>query len=148
VLTGGAEGWSTGAADDIAPVECDRLTVGMLVCADAFPPAPAQTLKAKGAQLLISAAAWGPGLHEPNGEWEARSLETRLPIIVCNRGGRDRTLDFTGAESIVAIAGHRILSARPDCSVILTCDWDGETLSLLSSKWEVSEITVEDQGTV
>jgi predicted amidohydrolase len=148
VLTGGAEGWSTGGTDHVAPVECDGLTVGMLVCADAFPPAPAQTLKAKGAQLLISAAAWGPGLHEPNGEWEARSLETGLPLIVCNRGGRDRTLDFTGAESIVAIAGHRVLSARPDRSVILTCDWDQEPLTLLSSEWEVSEISVEDARTV
>jgi predicted amidohydrolase len=147
VLTGGAEGWSTGA-DEVAPVECTGLTIGLLVCADAFPPAPAQTLKAKGAQLLISAAAWGPGLHEPNGEWEARSLETGLPLIVCNRGGRDRTLDFTGAESIVAIAGHRVLSARPDRSIVLTCEWDRETLTLLSPKWEVSEITVEDQGTV
>lgn len=147
VLTG-VEGWSTGAVDDIAPVECNGLAVGILVCADAFPPAPARMLKAKGAQLLISAAAWGPGLHEPNGEWEARSLETGLPLIVCNRAGRDRTLDFTGAESIVAIAGHRILSARPDRSVILTCDWDRETLTLLSPEWEVSEITVEGQGTV
>jgi 5-aminopentanamidase len=148
VLTGGAEAWSTGEADDVAPVECNGLTIGLLVCADAFPAAPAQTLKAKGAQLLISAAAWGPGLHEPNGEWEARSLETGLPVIVCNRGGRDRTLDFTGAESIVAIAGHRVLSVRPDRSVILTCDWDRETLRLLSSKWEVRQITVEGQGTV
>ena len=148
VLTGGAEGWSTGAAGHVAPVECDGLTVGMLVCADAFPSAPARMLKAKGAQLLISAAAWGPGLHEPSGEWEARSLETGLPLIVCNRGGRDRTLDFTGAESIVAIAGQRVLSARPERSVILTCEWDRETLTLLSSKWEVGEITVEDPGTV
>jgi N-carbamoylputrescine amidase len=136
----GAEGWSTGA-DGIAPVECHGLTIGLLVCADAYPAAPARTLKAKGARLLISAAAWGPGLHEPNGEWEARSLETGLPLIVCNRTGRDRSLDFTGAESIVAIAGHRVLSARPDRSVILTCDWERETLTLLSTEWEVSEIT-------
>ena len=73
VLTG-AEGWSTGAADT-APVACDGLTIGLLVCADAFPPAPAQALKAQGAQLLISAAAWGPGLHEPNGEWRPAPLK-------------------------------------------------------------------------
>jgi len=139
VLTG-AEGWSTGGGD-IAPVECDGLAVGLLVCADAFPPAPARALKARGARLLISAAAWGPGLHEPNGEWEARSLDTGLPLIVCNRGGRDRTLDFTGAESIVAIAGRRVLSARPDRSAVLTCDWDRGGLTLLSAEWDASEIT-------
>ena len=72
---------------------------------------------------------------------EARSLETGLPLIVCNRSGRDRTLDFTGAESIVAIAGHRVLSARPDRSAVLICDWDRETLALLSREWDVSEIT-------
>ena len=62
------------------------------------------------------------------------------PVIVCNRGGRDRTLDFTGAESIVAIAGRRVLSARPDRSAVLTCDWDRAGLTLLSREWDVSEI--------
>jgi N-carbamoylputrescine amidase len=142
VLRGGSESWSTGGGD-LAPVVCDGLGVGLLVCADAFPPGPARALRAGGARLLISAAAWGPGLHAPNGEWEARSLDTGLPVIVCNRGGRDRTLDFTGAESVVAIAGRRVLSARPDRSSVLACDWDRDGLTLLSSEWEVTPIAVD-----
>ena len=138
-LSGGAEEWSS-SGSELEPVECEGLRVGVLVCADAFPPAPANTLKAKGARLLVSPAAWGPGPHEPNGEWEARSLETGLPLIVCNRAGRDRRLSFVGAESVVVIGGQRVLVAHPDGSVILSCDWDRETLALVSRKWEVAEV--------
>ena len=44
--------------------------VGMLICADAYSPEIAKTLHNQGAQILVSSAAWAPGLHGPNGEWE------------------------------------------------------------------------------
>jgi hypothetical protein len=40
-------------------------------------------------QLLVSAAAWAPGHHGPNGEWERCTHDTGLPLIVCNRTGPD-----------------------------------------------------------
>ncbi len=138
VLTG-SEGWSS-PGQDAAPIQCDGLRVGVLVCADAFSSSMAGSLKAAGARLLVSAAAWGPGLHEPNGEWEQRSLETGLPLIVCNRTGRDRSLSFTGAPSVVVQGGRRVLSGSPERSTVLTCDWNLATLELLSEDYRVATV--------
>ena len=52
--------------------------------------------------VLISPAVWAPGMHEPDGEWEQRSRETALSILVCNRTGADRTMNFNGSASVVA----------------------------------------------
>ena len=49
----------------------------------------AEVLVSKGAQVLVSPVSWGPGGCGPDGEWEARSAQTGLPIIVCNRTGRE-----------------------------------------------------------
>ena len=61
----GSEAWSTPGdevgAIDVAPVG----PVGVLVCADAYSPWIAKSLAAEGARLLVSSAAWAPGLHGP-----------------------------------------------------------------------------------
>ncbi|MGH7319084.1 MAG: carbon-nitrogen hydrolase family protein [Candidatus Rokuibacteriota bacterium] len=135
----GSEGWSS-AGHEIAPIVCGGLGVGVLVCADAFTPALAGTLKAGGAQILVSSAAWGPGLHEPKGEWEERSRETGLPLVVCNRTGRDRTLSFTGAQSVVVKGGRRVLARSSERSAVLTCDWDPQTMELLSRDYSMTGV--------
>jgi N-carbamoylputrescine amidase len=90
-------------------------------------------LKAKGAQILISPASWGPGIHGPNGEWEERTRETGLPLIVCNRTGAEKTLDFWKAASLVVRNGERLLSHTSDRSAVLTFDWNFKTMTPLSS---------------
>jgi N-carbamoylputrescine amidase len=122
----GSEAWSS-PGEQVSPVPAppfDR--VGILICADAYSGEIARNLKAQGAQLLVSAAAWAPGFHGPEGEWEQRSLETGLPLLVCNRTGTDRTLDFSGAESVVVNGGERLLSFSSERSTILLFDWDPE----------------------
>ncbi len=91
----GSEAWSSSGTQGIAVPVPPFTRVGMLICADAFTSEIARTLQAQGAQLLVSSAAWAPGLHGPNGEWERCTSDTGLPLIVCNRTGPDRTLDFT-----------------------------------------------------
>jgi predicted amidohydrolase len=77
--------------------------------------------------MVISAAAWGPGLHGPNGEWERCSQETGLPLLVCNRTGLDRTLRFTAAESLVVHDGQRLCAFTSERSAIFLITWDLET---------------------
>jgi len=101
--------------------------VGLLICADAYTSTIAANLKAQGAQMLVSAAAWGPGMHGPNGEWERCSRETGLPLLVCNRTGIDRTFRFTAAESIVVKDGQRLCSFTSERSAIFLIGWDLET---------------------
>lgn len=123
----GAEGWSS-PGEAVTPVPVPPVgDVGLLICADAYTPAIATALKAQGAQMLVSAAAWGPGVHGPNGEWERCSRETGLPLLVCNRTGIDRTLRFTAAESLVVHNGQRLRSFTSERSAMFLIAWDLET---------------------
>jgi 5-aminopentanamidase len=67
----GAEAWSS-AGNRATPIPSEPFRrVGILICADAYSSGIAQSLQAQGAELLVSSAAWAPGLHGPDGEWGA-----------------------------------------------------------------------------
>jgi N-carbamoylputrescine amidase len=131
----GPEAWSSPGSECI-PVSCDGVRVGLLVCADSYRPDVPQELKKNGAQVLVSPAAWGPGGCAPAGEWEQRTVDTGLPIMVCNRSGKERAdLDFQEAVSVVAKDGVRLLSGFSGRSVVLTFDWDLDAMTLLSQDY-------------
>jgi N-carbamoylputrescine amidase len=115
--------WSS-PGDETTPIECDGIKVGVLVCSDAYTSNIARALRFNGARLFVSPASWGPGIHGPNGEWEARTKETGLSLIVCNRTGAEKTLDFWKAPSLVVRDGERVLTHISDRSAVLTFDWD------------------------
>jgi predicted amidohydrolase len=120
----GSEAWST-PGDEVAAIEVAPVgRVGVLVCADVCSPWIAKSLMAQEARLLLSSAAWAPGLHGPNGEWEQCTLDTGLPLLVCNRTGPDHTMTFVEAESVVVVGGRRIRSLRSERSAVFTLDWD------------------------
>ncbi|WBJ99390.1 carbon-nitrogen hydrolase family protein [Methylocystis parvus] len=122
----GSEAWSTpGQEINAVPIDGFGL-VGMLICADAYTPSIAETLARQGARALVSSAAWRPGLHGPNGEWEAVTEATSLPIFVCNRTGQERRIDFTAAQSVVASAGKRLVSFAAPRNAIFLIDWSFE----------------------
>jgi N-carbamoylputrescine amidase len=128
----GAEAWSS-PGEEINPVETGGQKVGILICADSYRNDVAQELKDKSARMLVSPVAWGPGPCAPDGEWEQRTIDTGLPIMVCNRSGiDDESLDFRQAESIVAQEGRRLLTGTSDRSVVLSFDWDLDAMTLLS----------------
>ena len=132
----GAEGWST-AGSEIDPISCDGVNVGVLICADSYKNEVAQVLKDKGAELFVSPVAWGPGQCAPDGEWEQRTVDNGVPIMVCNRSGVERDdLDYRRAESVVAKDGKRLLEATSDRSVILTFDWDLDGMTTLSEDFQ------------
>ncbi len=137
----GAESWST-AGKVVEPIECDGVNVGILICADSYKNEVAQVLKDKGAELLVSPASWGPGRCGPDGEWERRTLDTGLPIMVCNRSGVEKDeLDYSRAESVVAQDGERLMSAWSENSVVLSFNWDLENMTLLSEDFQRSYLT-------
>lgn len=118
----GAEAWAS-AGDRLEPIRVDGCAVGLLVCADAYTSTLAAKLKGAGAEVLVSAAAWSPMPHGPEGAWEARSRETNLPLFVCNRTGQDATLDFSAAESGVYVNGQKRFGyCGPEA--LLRFDWD------------------------
>lgn len=128
----GAEAWSS-RGWEVDQVEADGTNVGVLVCGDAYQNGIAQTLKDRGAQVLVCPSAWGPGQCGPDGEWEQRTIDTGLPIFVCNRSGAEgEDIDYRLAESVVAQEGRRLLVGTCDRSVVLAFDWDMDTMTLLS----------------
>ena len=133
----GPEAWSS-PGEEIAPIDCGGTAVGVVICADAYQNDVAGILKDRGAQLLVSPASWGPGDCGPLGEWEQRTLDTGLPIMVCNRSGWEADdLDFTEAVSVVASGGKRVLQAIcGEDSAVLTFDWDLDTMAPVSREYE------------
>lgn len=117
----GAEAWAT-AGDSADPVVLADLRVGLLVCADAHPPGIADREAEQGVDLFVSAAAWGLGLHEPDGEWESISDRTGRPVVVANRTGHDVNHDFSTAHSVVAIGGRRVVEVSSPTSAVFVVE--------------------------
>ncbi|MFJ8265184.1 carbon-nitrogen hydrolase family protein [Peribacillus asahii] len=134
-----SDGWST-AGKVIEPITIDDIHVGIMICADAYTTNVAERLCQKGAEIIIAPASWGPGLHGPNGEWEQRSIETGLPIIVCNRTGEDETVSFWQAESSLIKNGERVFTHQSKQSAIITFEWNLERQQLHSAQVEVDYI--------
>ena len=141
----GPESWSS-PGEEIAPIavpagDADgQVPVGVIICADAYRNDVAGILQEQGARLLVSPASWGPGDCGPLGEWEQRTLDTGLPIMVCNRSGWEADdLDFNEAVSVVARDGKRVLEAFcGEESAVLVFDWDLESMAPISSDYEVA----------
>jgi predicted amidohydrolase len=129
----GSESWSS-PGELANPIQVSpQHKVGLLICADACSIGIAKSLQAQGAQILISSAAWCPGLYGPSGEWEQCTRSTGLPLVVCNRTGRDESLDFSEAESVVVKDGQRLLSFHSPGSAIFSLEWDVQMQGLASS---------------
>lgn len=131
--------WAT-SGKELAPIKVDDVQVGVMICADAYTENIAASLATQGAEILIAPSSWGPGLYGPNGEWERRSLDTGLPIFVCNRTGEDATVSFWEAESSVIQNGKKLLSYSSRQSSILVFEWDVENMELLSPTFQVEII--------
>jgi predicted amidohydrolase len=135
VLKIGSESWSV-PGDRATVVTVDGVgRMGLFVCADMYSRRLVEETASQGVDLLVSSAAWAPGDHGPNGEWEWASLTTKRPVIVCNRTGVD-VLDFSAASSIVAADGsivHAYASTQP---AVMLVDWDPQLHAL--TNWRVA----------
>jgi len=134
-----SEDWST-KGEIIEPISCNGIKVGIIICADAWFDAIPRQMKEKGAQLFISPSAWPPEPVSPDGCWEKRSVENKLPVFVCNRTGSDEKLDFTKGESMVIKDGERLLCHTTDRTKLLIFDWDMEEMALISHEFTVVDI--------
>ncbi|MFA7270382.1 MAG: adenosylcobinamide amidohydrolase [Sterolibacterium sp.] len=124
VVHGRAEAWSTPGAES-AVFTIDGISVGMLICADAYKPDFAARYKQQGAAILLSSANWPPvaGM-EPEPYWEARTRETGLPLVVNNRTGKEPELDFSQGPSGVVFEGKRLFSFQSPMTRLFYIDWD------------------------
>ncbi|MGM0852695.1 MAG: carbon-nitrogen hydrolase family protein [Bacillota bacterium] len=138
-VTSITDDWST-SGTSLDPIDVENVKVGVLICADAYTKNIADTFSAKGAEILIAPSAWGPGLHGPTGEWEQRSIDTGLCVLVCNRTGEDESVTFWEAESLVIKNGKHLLSHKSTQSAILTFDWDLDKMEFISPGFDVEYV--------
>ncbi|MFZ5783619.1 MAG: carbon-nitrogen hydrolase family protein [Pseudomonadota bacterium] len=131
----GSESWST-AGDRATVLAIDGIgRAGLFVCADMYSERLVSETAAQGVDLIVSAAAWAPGLHGPDGEWERASRQTARPVLVCNRTGID-VLDFREARSVAAVDGlQRHHHSAPDAAIVLV-DWEPGTRTL--ANWRIA----------
>lgn len=134
VLKVGSESWST-AGNHSTVVTVDGIgRVGLFVCADMYSKRLVDETAVREVDLLVSSAAWAPGHHGPNGEWERASLETGRPVLVCNRTGVD-AMDFRGSRSVAAVSGAIVSSHHSPASAIVLLDWTPQARQI--SNWRV-----------
>lgn len=134
VLKVGSESWSTAGGQPTVMTVDGIGRVGLFVCADMYSKRLVDETAVAGVDLMVSSAAWAPGHHGPNGEWERASLETGRPVLVCNRTGVD-SMDFTGSRSVAAINGTIAFAhSSPDSAIILV-EWNRNARRL--ANWRV-----------
>ena len=122
----GSESWSVpGESPTIVTV--DGVSIGLMICADAWPPDHAKILKNKGAEILLSTANWAPGLYGPGDSWEQRVKETGLALFVNNRTGAEDDLDMTSAVSVLVTpspsGAERIFEYHSEDDTIILLDY-------------------------
>jgi len=122
-ITSFIDEWST-SGEKIEPIEVSGINVGIVICADSYSKNIADTLKNKGAEFLIAPSAWGPGQYGPEGEWEQRTIDTGLPMFVCNRTGEDETVSFWQADSSVIKDGKRLISHNSIEPFMIIIEWN------------------------
>lgn len=134
VLKVGSESWST-AGDRSTVVSVDGVgRVALFVCADMYSKRLVDETAARHVDLLVSSAAWAPGHHGPNGEWERASLQAGRPVLVCNRTGED-AMDFRGSQSVAAVGGKIVSSHSSAQSEIVLVDWRRQARQL--ANWRI-----------
>lgn len=118
---------------------CSNVKVGPLVCADSWyiEDGPMR-LKKEGAQILLDIAAWPVSKEcgDPRPVWEKCSLQTGLPLIVCNQTGKNQWMDFTLAESVYVEEGKAKLAYKGK-EAILLFEWDAKMGKSVSSEFTV-----------
>ena len=128
VLPTPSESWAVpGTQTPVFTIDGTR--IGILVCADAYGPEIAREYARLGVDLLLSSAAWAPGSMGPNGVWEARSRETGLPLVVCNRTGAEPGLSWLKAESVVDFVGRRLFTFQSPETRVFLVDWDRQKMT-------------------
>ncbi|ACV62818.1 Nitrilase/cyanide hydratase and apolipoprotein N- acyltransferase [Desulfofarcimen acetoxidans DSM 771] len=93
--------WARKGNLPILVAETEYGKLGVIICADAYSYKPPRIAALKGARLLLILANWPPHHHNPQDIWRARAVENGIYILVCNRTGKDKTMNYIFAESFI-----------------------------------------------
>lgn len=92
--------WATqGVCDSSGVVDTPWGKIGVLICSDTYYGMLPRMRKLQGADLLLVPANWPSSTLDPQRLWRVHARLSGLYLAVCNRTGKDRTLDCTNAVS-------------------------------------------------
>lgn len=134
------EGWATGG-DGFTVHNLDGIQTGLLVCADTWFGEHGKILSDKGAELIVSIAAWPDGDHggPPQEAWKRCSrCAGGLPLLLCNQTGNSG-MDCTAAESAIVQDGQIICTYSGD-EAILFIEYDEKDKKILSKEFEIIKL--------
>ncbi|MDO4177951.1 MAG: nitrilase-related carbon-nitrogen hydrolase [Phascolarctobacterium sp.] len=133
----GSEAWASPGKDEV-PIKCGDITVGALVCADAWFYEHMEAMKQKGAQLTLVIAAWPPTKEtgDPLPKWKENALKSGMPFLLCNQTGSNPYMDMTVGQSVVIEDGEVKLTHQGDEAVLLF-EMDIENGQVLSKEYEI-----------
>jgi hypothetical protein len=92
------------------PIPVDGIKIGLLICADATSHCRRSACAMLARSCSSQPRRGGRANGRPKGEWEARTLDTGLPMIVCNRTGCDHDTQLFDSESVVVDRGEKLLT--------------------------------------
>ncbi|MEM6582554.1 MAG: carbon-nitrogen hydrolase family protein [Pseudomonadota bacterium] len=128
-----AEDWSA-QGEHVNVAQVDDIRLGLLICADAWPPDHTAALSDQGVDVILSSATWPPGRYGPGDVWERRSLESDTPFIVNNRTGIEGDFDMRKSQSVIAVAGRRLLEFQSNDNALVVISFDLNDASVSSQK--------------
>lgn len=101
--------------------------VGAMICYDLEFPEVARLLRLNGAEIiLVNTANMAPYENYQHVYMQSRAMENEVPIVICNRIGKEEDLDFFGHSMAV--------------------DGEGNILSKLGSEEEIHTIDIQIGG--
>lgn len=136
----GSEAWAS-PSNVIMPIQCGAISVGVLVCADAWFYENLYDMKQKGAQLILVIAAWPPTEEcgNPLWKWKENAAKTGLPFILCNQTGKNPYMDMSIGQSVVIENGELLFAYDGDEAVLLF-DYDVVTNKVESTEFKIIKI--------
>jgi N-carbamoylputrescine amidase len=135
------------------PIDAGGSRLGVLVCWDQWYPEAARVMALHGAELLLypTAIGWDPRDDEAERArqreaWRtiqrAHAIANGLPVIVCNRNGREPDpsgvgpgIEFWGSSFIVGPQGEVLAEAPSNESAVLVAEIDPKRSEQIRRLW-------------
>lgn len=94
-------------------IETPLGSIGMMICFDVEFPEIARALKLMGADLIVIANAnMHPYEMHHHIFARSRAMENEIPVIICNRLGKEGELNFCGDSMVIDATGNVLLALK------------------------------------
>lgn len=106
------------SGEELIVVETSLGTIGLMICFEVEFPEIARTLKMMGADfIIIINANMSPYENHHRIYANSRAMENELPVIICNRLGKEGDLDFCGGSMVIDAFGKILLDMGKEKAV-------------------------------